>query len=225
MVKPAKWLDTIALILSGAVISITAWWLLNSGFFNSLATDERLTWHLIRALGIAAYILLTASMIWGLFISTQFVKNWSPGALSVTMHSTISWLALVLGGAHAALLLVDKYFQFSLADILIPFQGPYRPLFVGLGTLAFWALVVVTVSFPLRKHIGYKLWKTIHLISYLTFAMVTLHGLTAGTDGERLGVRLLMGIAVVGVVGLLGMRLRHVGQGEPAAVRQIIQQS
>ncbi len=224
MVKPAKWIDTFALIFSVAVIGVSAWWLLNSGFFTTLTNDERITWHLIRALGIAAYVLLAVSMVWGLFVSTQFVKNWSPGALSVTMHSTISWLALILGGAHAALLLVDKYFQFSLADILIPFQGPYRPPFVGLGTLAFWGLIVVALSFPLRKRIGFTIWKRIHLLSYLTFAMVTLHGLTAGTDGERLGVRLLMSIAVVAVVVLLWIRLRHAGQAEPAVVRQVMQQ-
>ncbi|MCC6613261.1 MAG: ferric reductase-like transmembrane domain-containing protein [Anaerolineae bacterium] len=225
MIKSARWLDTLTLIFSVAVIGASAIWLLNSGFFTALTTDDRLTWHLIRAAGIIAYVLLAVSMVWGLFVSTQFVKNWSPGPLSVTMHSTISWLALILGGVHAALLLLDTYFQFSLGDILIPFQGPYRPLFVGLGTLAFWGLIIVTLSFPLRKRIGFKTWRRIHLLSYLTFAMVTLHGLTAGTDGERLGVRILMSLGVVAVVGLLALRLRKSGQSEPAVVRQVMQQS
>ncbi len=209
MVKPAKWIDFLALVFCLLVIGGAAYWTLHTGIFSAaaLSTDSKIAWHLTRSAGISAYFLLLASMVWGLFISGQFVKNWSPGALSLTMHSTISWLALILGFTHAFLLLGDTYFSYTMRDLLIPFTGPYRPLAVGFGTLAIWLLVVVTLSFQVKRRIGHRAWKWIHMLSYSAFALVTLHGLTAGTDSSLLGLRLLVGGGVLVVVLLLGLRM------------------
>ena len=218
MVKPAKWLDLFALIFSLLIIGGAAYLTLHNGLFSTaaLSTDSKLAWHLTRSAGLSSYFLLLASMVWGLFISGQYVKDWSPGALSLTMHSTISWLALIFGMTHAFLLLGDTYYHYIISDILIPFTGPYRPLAAGLGTLAFWVLLVVTLSFQVKRRIGHRAWKWIHMASYGAFAMVTLHGLTAGTDGGLLGFRLLMSGGVVLVVLLLGIRMGK-DQGRSAA--------
>lgn len=208
MLKSVKWLDTLAFGLALGVIIVSAFWVFRSGnLFQGLVQDEKLSWHLIRSIGLCAYLLLAISMIWGLFVSTQFVKDWSPGALSMSLHSAVSWLALILGFLHALLLMWDKYFSYSLKDILVPFSGPYRPIAVGLGTLACWGMVLVALSFPFKKRLGHRLWKTIHLLSYLTFGMVTVHALAAGTDSERLGFRILVGVSVTLVILLLGIRL------------------
>ena len=207
--KSTKWIDFAVIIASLIVIGISAWWLWQSNVFNfTLSQDEKLSWHLVRSSGMVAYILLLVSTVWGLFISSQFVKDWSPGPVSVTLHSTISWMALLLSLAHALLLLFDDYFTYTLADIFVPFTGPYRPAMVGLGTLAFWTIVVVSLSFPLKKRIGHKTWKYLHYTSYLAFSMVSLHGLFAGTDGHLLGFRLLIAVGVIVVIGLLSLRMR-----------------
>ena len=209
MVKPAKWMDLLALVFSLIVIGGASVWMIQSGIFSaaSLSANANAVWYVIRSAGIAAYVLLLLSMVWGLFISGQYVKNWSPGPLSLMMHSTVSSLALILGFAHALLLMADSYFSFTLSDILVPFTGPYRVMAVGLGTLAFWVILVVTVSFPFKRKIGHKAWLWIHMSSYIAFALVTLHGLTAGTDGTLLGFRIMMAISVVAVVLLMIVRM------------------
>ncbi len=209
MVKPAKLMDSLALIFSIVVIGGAALWTLQNGIFAaaSLSTNSNVVWYLIRSAGITAYVLLLLSMVWGLFISGRYVKDWSPGPLTLMMHSTISWLALILGFTHAVLLLGDSYFSYTLSDILVPFTGPYRTIAVGLGTLALWITLVVTVTFPLKRRLGHKVWLGIHMSSYIAFALVTLHGLTAGTDGGLLGFRLLMGLGVVAVALLLVIRM------------------
>lgn len=208
MTKSTKWTDIAVMIASLLVIGLSALWLFSSGTFNfALDQDEKLAWHLVRSSGVVAYVLLLASTVWGLFISSQFVKDWSPGPVSLTLHSTISWLALLLGLGHGLLLMFDDYFTYTLGDILIPFTGPYRPEVVGLGTLAFWIIVAVSLSFPLRKRMGNRSWKYLHYTSYVAFLMVSLHGLFAGTDGGRLGFRLLIGVGIVTVILLLGMRM------------------
>lgn len=208
MTKSTKWTDILVMIASLAVIGLSAWWLISSDTFSfALDQDEKLAWHLVRSSGVVAYVLLLASTVWGLFISSQFVKDWSPGPVSLTLHSTISWLALLLGLGHGLLLMFDDYFTYTLSDILIPFSGPYRPELVGLGTLAFWLIVVVSLSFPLKKRLGHRNWKRLHYVSYAAFGLVSVHGLFAGTDGVLLGFRLLVGVGVMAVVLLLGIRL------------------
>lgn len=208
MVKEARWWDRLSLLFSVVVVGVAAWVMLQSGMFSSsLAEDSQLTWHLIRSAGILSYVLLTVSMLWGLAVSSRAVNDWSPGVLTMLMHGTISWLALVLAIAHALLLMVDKYFAYTLADILVPFIGPYRPLAVGLGTLGLWIMLAVSASFWIKDRMGHRNWWWLHLTSYVTFGLATAHGLLAGTDSERLGIRILLLLGVLAVSGLTAYRV------------------
>lgn len=227
MTKSTKWTDIGTIFVSLIVIGVSAWWMIRSDVFSfALYDDEKLAWHLVRSSGMVSYMLLLASTVWGLFISSQFVKDWSPGVVSVTLHSTVSWLALLLGLGHALLLMFDDYFTYTLGNILIPFTGPYRPLLVGLGSLSFWLIVIISLSFPLKKRIGHKAWKLLHYVSYVAFGMVTIHGLFAGTDGGLLGFRVLVGMGIVMVVFLLGFRLSkdQITTSPKKASRSIVQQ-
>ncbi|MGQ9904934.1 MAG: hypothetical protein ACUVRU_11585 [Anaerolineae bacterium] len=222
MEKSTKWTDIIVMLMSLLVVGLSAVWLLSRGTLSvALNQDDKLAWHLVRSSGIVAYVLLLASTVWGLLMSSQFVKDWSPGPISMTLHNTASWLALLLSLVHGLLLLFDDYFTYTLADVLLPFTGPYRPEVVGLGTLAFWIIAAVSVSFPLKKYIGHKAWKWLHYLSYVAFAMVSVHGLLAGTDSHRLGFRLLIGLGVVLVVLLLGIRL---GKDQAAKERKPVRE-
>ncbi len=208
MTEWKRWVDSLVILFAFIVIGVSAWGMSVSGVFDfPLYQDEQLTWHLIRSSGVVAYVLLMASTIWGLFLSSQMVKDWSPGPISMTLHSTISWMALLLGLGHGLLLMFDDYFAYTLDAIFVPFMGPYRPEVVGLGTLAFWLVFLVTLSFPFRKRLGHKVWKRMHYLSYVAFGLVTIHGLLAGTDGEHPGFRLLVGLGVTLVILLLGIRL------------------
>ncbi|MCB9451041.1 MAG: ferric reductase-like transmembrane domain-containing protein [Anaerolineaceae bacterium] len=212
MKKSTKWIDLLAILFSLVILIVSAFIMIQNGAFSyALDADTKLSWHLVRSSGIVAYVLLAASTVWGLFMSSQLIKDWSPGPVSMTMHSTISWLALLLGLGHALLLMFDGYFNYTLGDIFIPFTGPYRPEVVGLGTLAFWLIVIVTLSFPLKKWMGNKNWKRLHYTSYLAFGLVSIHGLFAGTDGGNLGFRVLVGIGTALVLILLGIRMNRDG--------------
>ncbi|RMG88229.1 MAG: hypothetical protein D6712_04040 [Chloroflexi bacterium] len=200
--------DLLVIIASLTIIVLSVALMIREGSFNiNLSEDSKLAWHLTRSSGLIAYILLMASTVWGLFISSQFVKDWSPGPISMAIHSTISWLSVLFALGHALLLLLDDYFTYTLGDIFIPFTGPYRPEFVGLGTLAFWLMLVISASFAVKKLIGRRAWKLIHYLSYAGFGMVTAHGLFAGTDGDLLGFRILVTLGVGSTLLLLGVRM------------------
>ena len=110
MRNSTRWTDIAVMIVSLIVIGISAWWLFTSGAMSiPLDQDPKLAWHLVRSAGIVSYVLLLASTVWGLFISGQIVKDWSPGPISMTLHATVSWLALLLGLGNVHELSMDPH--------------------------------------------------------------------------------------------------------------------
>ncbi len=203
-----RWVDGLILVIVVAVAVVAIGYYVQAGTFgSSLADDQNVSWHMVRSAGLTAYILLGASTLWGVFLATRAIKDWSPGPVSLLLHASASWLAVVLGFAHAGLLLFDRYYQYKLSDLLVPFTGPYRPLAVGLGTLSLWFALAITISFSLRKLLGQRNWRLLHYTSYVTFLLVTVHALLAGTDGNNLGMRLIAGFFVVGMLGTVALRL------------------
>jgi predicted ferric reductase len=78
--------------------------------------------------------------------------------------------------------MLDRYLPFSLLQVLIPFTDTYRPLWVGIGVISLYVMILVTVTFYLRKQIGMAAFRIIHTFSILSYLGATLHGLFAGTD-------------------------------------------
>src|SRR5206468_4741955 len=135
--------------------------------------------------------------------------DWSPGPLSMLLHATTSWLAVALTLAHMGLLLFDNYYTYTLSNLLIPFTGPYRPIAVGLGILAFWIILAVTISFSMRKLLGRRAWLLLHYTSYVSFGLVAVHALFAGTDATRPGMLMILGGFTALVGTMLIMRIRQ----------------
>ncbi len=156
-----------------------------------LGLGSKATWYLTRSAGVVAYLLLAASTIWGLLLSTKLLKEIIPAALAMAMHNILSWLALTFTGAHMISLLFDDYFSYTPADLIIPFIGPFHPGWVGLGVLGFYVMLITTLSFYVRKQIGQKTWRKLHYLTFASYALVTIHGFMAGTDSSNPGMHLI----------------------------------
>ena|SRR5438045_3370519 len=203
-----RWVDGLLIVVILAISAVSLISTVTSGAFStSLTTDTQWSWHLVRSAGMASYTLLAASMLWGLFLSSKVLKDWSPGPLTMVLHAATSWLAVVLAAAHALLLLFDGFYTYTLSDLVVPFIGPYRPFAVGLGVVAFWLTLAITVSFSLRKLIGHRAWKWLHYTSYASFGLITVHALLAGTDATQSGIRLILFGFAACVAALLSWRL------------------
>jgi predicted ferric reductase len=214
MAKETGWLDTLSLIFSMVMVGLFAVWTVQGDYAtNLLESDRSMTWQFIRSSGMTAYILFTVSTLWGLALSSKIVKDWSPGTLSMLLHTTVSWLAVGFAALHAFLLLFDGYVPYQPAEIAIPFIGPYRPLAVGLGTLSWWIILLVALSFAVKKQLGHRRWKLLHYTSYAGFFMVTAHALFAGTDAGKIGFQVVLGLAVLTTSILTGYRI---GANKPA---------
>ncbi|MFN2158374.1 MAG: ferric reductase-like transmembrane domain-containing protein [Anaerolineales bacterium] len=154
-----------------------------SNWFLNL-NSEKTTWYLTRSAGIVSYLLLWLSTVWGLLIPTKLLGNLLSGEFTFDFHKFISLLSLVFLGLHIAVLTADQYMPFTLSQLIVPFTSPYRPQWIGIGVISFYILLLVTVTFYLRKRIGMKTFRYIHYSSLLAYLGAVLHAFMSGTDSS-----------------------------------------
>ncbi len=171
-------------VAGGALVAVFALPTLAPGLVNSLfGPAPKAYWDLGRMSGIVAYLLMWLSVVFGLMLSSKVAPLWPGGPMAMDLHQFTSLLGLAFGVFHPLILLGDQYIHYSLLQVLIPFTSVnYQPFWVGLGQIAFYLAIPVTSSFYIRKSIGYGTWRAIHLASFVTFALITIHGLLAGSD-------------------------------------------
>ena len=197
--------------VGGLILLATGWLLVNTPagatIAQALALSAKTSWYFTRSAGTVAYLLLAGSTIWGLLLSTKLIKEAIPAALALAMHNILSWLAVGLTGLHALALLWDSYYSYSLADLTIPFIGPYRPGWVGLGILGFYLMFLTSLSFNLRKQLGQKRWRQLHYATFAVYLLATVHGVMAGTDSGNMGMQILYWGSGLMVLFLTNFRL------------------
>jgi len=150
---------------------------------NLFAIDSlQFWWYLTRAAGLMGYFLIWLSTAWGLVVSSKILDPIMDRGFTYDFHEHLSWLGLAFISVHVIVLMADKYLPYTIWQVLIPFLSPYRPLWVGIGVIAFYLSLLVTVTFYLKKKIGMELFRKIHYLSLVGYVGATLHGLYAGTD-------------------------------------------
>jgi predicted ferric reductase len=142
-------------------------------------------WILLRAAGIGAYVMLFLSVAWGLLATTSIVTKRVSKPSSTLFHQFVATVGVVLLAVHLVLLVVDTYMPFAPLDVLVPLHSTFRPLAITAGVLAMYGMVIVLVTSWLRKPIGTKVWRAIHLLAVPAFTLALAHGVFAGTDTER----------------------------------------
>jgi predicted ferric reductase len=146
--------------------------------------NVQLMWYITRSAGLTAYVLLWLSTAWGLAVSSKIFDDLLHRTFTYDFHQFISLLAVGFIFLHIAVLMADRYLPYTLAQVLVPFLSPYRPLWVGIGVLAFYLTMLVTVTFYLRNRIGSKTFRSIHVLSLVAFLGAAIHGFFSGTDSS-----------------------------------------
>jgi predicted ferric reductase len=139
-------------------------------------------WYISRASGLMAYLLVWLSTLWGFAISSKIFDAFLKREYTYDFHEYLSLLSLGFMLLHAIVLTLDYVEPMSLAEVLVPFIASYRPLWTGIGIIAFYLSILVTVTFYIRSRISMKAFRTIHYLSIIAFVGALFHGLYAGTD-------------------------------------------
>ncbi|MCA1690310.1 MAG: ferric reductase-like transmembrane domain-containing protein, partial [Actinobacteria bacterium] len=157
-------------------------------------------WYLARGSGVVALLLLSASVIVGILnVRRTRAGGGAPRFLLDGLHRTVSLLVIVVLVIHILGSVLDSFAQIGLVGAVVPFTSTYRPIWLGLGTLAFELLVAVAVSSVLRRRLGYRAWRAVHWLAYASWPIALVHGFGTGTDG-RSGWMLVLSAGCVAAV-------------------------
>ena len=167
-----------------------------------------ITWIVLRAAGIGAYLMLFLSVAWGLLATTSLVTKHVAKPTSTLFHQFVATVGLVLLGIHLGGLLIDAFMPFDVPDLLIPLASDFRPVATAIGVIAMYLMVAIMVSSWTKKRIGITWWRRLHLLAIPTFTLSMVHGIFAGTDTSRpwmWGIYLVTGAATFFLVIVRGL--------------------
>jgi sulfoxide reductase heme-binding subunit YedZ len=171
-----------------------------------LATSAgpHLFWITSRAAGIAALVLSSLSVTLGLLMGGRLLKGRGPDLRAVHEALSLATLAALL--VHGLTLLGDGFLHPSLADVSLPFVSGYKTLWTTTGIVAFWALLLLGLSYYARARIGVQRWRRLHRFTALAWILGLVHSLGEGTDAGQSWFLAMTLIVVVPPLVLLGVR-------------------
>lgn len=165
-------------------------------------------WYATRGLGTTLLIVLTATVVLGVLTATRWSGEDTPGFVAVDLHRNLSLLAIGLLVAHIVTTVLDPFAHITVRDVLIPIGAAYRPVWLGLGVVAFWILVAVAATSLLRGRIGPRAWRLIHWSAYASWPLAVVHGLGTGSDSRAYWMVAVVSACVSAVVVAIAERIR-----------------
>ena len=164
-------------------------------------------WYASRATGLAALLMLTATVVLGAANSARFTTARWPRFAVATVHRNLSLATCAFLVVHVAGAIIDPYAGIPWPAAVLPFSSGYHTFWLGIGTIAFDLLIALVVSSLLRPRISQRVWRFVHWAAYACWPFAVLHGYEIGGADSRLGwVRLLTIACVVAVIGAVGRR-------------------
>ena len=147
-----------------------------------IAVTDKLAWYVARSSGIVAWATVTASILWGLTLSSRLVRKRGVPAWLLDLHRYLGTLSLVFVAVHLGGLWADNFVYFGWRQLFIPMSSPWKTSAVAWGIAAFYFLAAIQISSWLMRHIKRKIWHAIHLTSIALWITATVHTFLAGQD-------------------------------------------
>jgi hypothetical protein len=98
------------------------------------------------------------------------------------LHRNLTLLAVAFVVVHVVTTVADGFAPIKLTDGLLPFLSPYRPLWLGLGTVAFDLVLALVLTSLVRVRLGYRSWRFVHWFAYAAWPLALLHSFGTGSD-------------------------------------------
>jgi DMSO/TMAO reductase YedYZ heme-binding membrane subunit len=171
-------------------------------------TSSRALWYATRGTGVISLVLLTAIVWLGVAGVRRFRNERWPRFLVVGLHRNLTLVSLAFLAIHIGTNVLDGFAPISLKDAFIPFVSAYRPIWLGLGAVAFDLLLALTITSLLRARLGYRTWRLLHWLAYVAWPVALVHALGTGSDARVLWLQALAATAIVAVCAAVFVRLR-----------------
>lgn len=181
-----------------------------------MTLNEHVWWYLSRASALVAWAALTASCTLGVLLATRVLKPHDRPAWLMALHRHLAAIFVSLTAVHLAGLVADGYVRFGMAELFIPMRSVWKPGAVTVGVVALYAAVAVQGTSLLMRKLPRRLWRAVHLLSYVSFVLVSVHAVWVGSDVRT--PLFLVGASAVATTMVLSavVRMLHL---RPARVR------
>jgi sulfoxide reductase heme-binding subunit YedZ len=167
----------------------------------------RSLWYLARGTGVVSLLLLTAVVVLGIGGHTGSGSSRVPRFVTTLLHRNLALLAVAFLITHIAASVLDPFAAISWTDALVPMRASYRPLWLGLGAVAFDVMLALAITSLLRTRIGLRTWRAIHWLAYACWPVALLHGLGTGSDVRSPWMLWIVSVCVAGTVAATCVRL------------------
>src|SRR2546430_17155917 len=132
-------------------------------------------WYLARGTGVLSLLLLTVVVALGVATRSGRPAFGVPRFAVGAVHRNAGLLAVLLLAIHVTTLLADPYAQLKLVDVVVPFAGAYRPVWLGFGTLAAGLSLGLVASGLLRHRLRPRNSPAVHQTAYSAWPSPRLH--------------------------------------------------
>jgi hypothetical protein len=184
-----------------------------------IAVTEKLSWYVARSSGIVAWATITASILWGLTLSSRLVRMRGVPAWLLDLHRYLGTLSLVFVLIHLGGLWADNYVYFGWSELFIPMKSAWKSSAVAWGIVAFYFLAAIQITSWLMRHIKRKIWHAIHLTSIGLWISATVHTFLAGQDRHNVLLQWFVFGSAILVVQLTLFRIITMRSAQKWALR------
>jgi DMSO/TMAO reductase YedYZ heme-binding membrane subunit len=162
-----------------------------------------LWWYTARASGVIAWALVTASVLWGLALASRLVRRPKPPWV-LDVHRFLGGASVIFVVVHLVALSLDRYIGFGPVELLVPMASPWRPGALVWGIVAFYLLIAVQLTSLAMRKLPRRLWRGVHLTSFVVFGATVVHAVEAGSDIGDAALE-WFGLVAVGLVSFLAL--------------------
>jgi methionine sulfoxide reductase heme-binding subunit len=185
--------------------------------------NSSMLWYLSRATGVVSLVLLTLVLLGGILVRRGVAPARLPRFVLWGLHRNVALLSVAFIAMHIATVVLDSYVPINLPDAVLPFTSAYRPMWLGLGAVAFDLMIAVIITSLLRARIGRRTWKAVHWAGYAMWPTAVVHGFGTGSDIGQLWFLAITIACIAAVAAAVTWRLSFAQPAGPSvpAIRPI----
>jgi methionine sulfoxide reductase heme-binding subunit len=173
----------------------------------SAIVSSKAVWYLTRGTGIVALLLLTTAVVLGILNAVRWSPRAQPRFVLQMVHRNVSLLAVAFISVHIFTAVIDSFAPIRWIDAVVPFTSAYRPVWLGLGAVAFDLVIAVVVTSLLRAQLGHPVWRIVHWTGYALWPIALVHGLGIGSDATQPWMFPVIGASVAAVLAAVAWRV------------------
>lgn len=148
-------------------------------------------WYISRSAAIVSYLVMFLVILMGTGMTTGFIYRLIDPVAAWSVHQ---YLAISLGVTltiHIVSIYLDEFINFTIKDLLVPFASDYKTIYLGLGIIGFYVLLLTILFSIFLRLKSPRFWRATHFLVYPLFAVSLVHGLFIGSDSTALAMRLV----------------------------------